>query len=652
MLKYILSFIVFSTFLFANNFKNFSSLQGYMGVINTPTAFILDEAKIEFQYSNQVDAIRVRNNWDDYTAKHYFLTMGLLANFEVITRVTNIYYKNPPGEFEFLDRDVSVSMKYQLPFYHKYLPTVAIGIQDMVGIADRYSAKYFVATKEFDMIRASIGYGFDSKMLDGVFFSSEFMATDWVYLLFENDTKDNHVGLRLNLPKKISSFLDLSLLAKKNLSYNKQKPSFALNLKVDLKKEHKIPTINYSVKKVSKNIIYTPNMLKQKLMQLGFENIDIAEDKTTIYVAYENSIFEHNELDALGVVLGYMMYLDNYYENFEIVIKKSDLKVKRVTGSLKKYKEFINDFSSKSRLEFIDSLQVDTNFSNPKNYLIKDANSNYRKPKIKLALALKTFVATEISEFEYLLSLRPKIYWTLYKGVDFELMADIPFLHSKEFDPDSGAFWNFNEGSRVKDILLHKSDIFGNVINVLSLGMYDDQIGGFESIAYAKGDHVAKLKLGYLKDRFVDRKREIALASYSYYYPRYDVHLQLRTGKYYNQDSGFDIELKRFFDDISINFFYQKTADQYVGVGLEIPITPRKVPNGLIQLKGDSFYHQFRSTIRSPSGENIIKPGGAVDPKLSFEIEERFLNRKRLNISYLKNHLLRLREVYYKYVAL
>ena len=669
MLKYLCLFSLSSALLCADSFFNTSSMQGYTGIINIPTAEVMENGKIELQFSNQVDAYRVRKARDRYDAQNYFINFGILPNLEITGRLANIEYKVPPGNYDFLDRDLSASLKYQIPFYNKYLPKIAIGIQDISGTADRYNAKYIVASKQYAFFRGTVGYGFDSSRLNGLFAGAELKANDWFYLLSEYDTQETHLGLRINTPKDFFDFGEISLMAKTNLDDENDKINIALNLKINLGIKHHSKQIyknDTSITTLTSNTInqdsYTIpvnntsanhiDRLKEKLVNFGFENIDIGDTKTNIYVAYENNILDHNEIDALGVILGYFVQLDLPYQTFEIVIKKSNLKVKRVIGDLNKYKIFLKKLTTKSLLEFKNSLHLNADF---KDMVLKvsNENSSYFKPRVELAAGLKTFVGTEVGVFDYLVSFRPYIYTTLYKGLNLGLLADFPFLRSKEFDEDTGAFRLFDNGNKLESLMLHYSNIYENLINMLSLGIYDDQLGGFNNISYALENHTFKFKLGYLKDKDTDEARNIALATYGYYDYNYDAYVELTAGKYYNEDSGFDLQLKRYFGDTLIRFFYQNTTSEYIGIGFELPLTPRRVANTpYVQIKGkNNFSHQLRSAIRSDDGQNFVKPGGAKNPKTEFELEDRFLNRNRLTESYIKKHLLRLRDAYFTYIS-
>ena len=301
-------------------------------------------------------------------------------------------------------------------------------------------------------------------------------------------------------------------------------------------------------------------------------------------------------------------------------------------------------------IEFEHSLHVNTNFTDTP-LKVSNANSSYFKTRAELGIGLNNYVGIEISLYEYLLSARPYFHWNLYKGLDLGILADFPLIESKEFKM-YGNFHYEDKGNQLENIMLHKSDIFGNFINLLSVGYYDQQYGGFENMIYTLDDHTFKLKLGYLEHKDTKESRNIALATYGYYEQNYDAYIELTAGKYYNQDSGFDLQIKRYFGDTLIRMFYQNADDQYVGLGFKVPLTPRYVANTPYgQIKGQNlFSHQLRTVVRADDGQNFTKPGGLINPITEFDIENRFLNRNRLTESYIKKHILRLRDVYFTYI--
>lgn len=657
--------------IYADGFRHTTNFQGFTGLINTPNAEVLSDGKVEFSFSNQVDAFRIRDEKEKYTAEHYFINFGLLPNLEVSGRLTNIEDKGPSNR-AFLDRDLSASLKYQIPYYHTYLPHIAIGIQDIAGTADRYKSKFIVFSKQYAFLQGSVGYGFGSNHLDGLFGGVEVRATEWLYLLGEYDTQDTRVGLRVNTTGKVFDLFELSASLNKNIDDNKEKMSFSLTLKMDIGNPHetirKYPQQSVApdtllpvaggedvpvLQSLPADVLETKlQKFQDALVEFGFENLDLGMKGDRMYVAYENHVLDHNELDAIGVILGYMVQYDLPFESFELVMKKSNLPVRSIRGSLVLYKAFIKSLSQKSLRDFKYSVQMDTHYGNePLRLYAKNENSSYFRTRVELAPGLKTFIATEVGVFDYILSLHPYIHWNIYKGVDFGILADIPFLKSDNFKK-GGAFASYDEGTRISSAFINKSDTVGNFVNILSLGMYRDYLGGFDNLAYTMDNHTFGLKVGYLQDDSqVVQDREVYLGSYTYYDKTYDAFFTLSAGRYYNQDNGFDLKFKRFFGDTAITLFYQNTNVEYIGIGVELPLTPRRVLDGYLQVKGTgNFSHSVRSSIRDSGGQNFVKPSGAINPQLAYDTESRFLNRNRLSQSYLRAHVLRLRDAYFTYV--
>ncbi|RUM66030.1 MAG: hypothetical protein DSZ06_04050 [Sulfurospirillum sp.] len=673
--SFILSSIL-STALFSSNFYNSMSLQGMSGVINTPTAEVLEYEKMELGYSNEVDLDRFRYERDRYESDQYFVRFGLLPNLEVIGRLADINKKDKSSYtrwHNFFIRDLSASLKYQIPLYHQYMPKIAFGIQDIGGQADHYDAKYIVATKEYGFLRGSVGYGFSSiNLLDGVFGSIELRATDFATLLSEYDSKDKQIGIRLNTPPSISQYVDLAFLAKVNLDDDSQKYSFGLSAKMMLGDDHdKVPlktpiaqTQNCMVLPINTQATLNVNngfdmhSLSKNLIDFGFENVDVGVLGDSIYVAYENNVLDHNELDAFGVVLGFIAKSGAPYQNFTLVMKKSDTKVKQLRGSLSAYKAFIALSNPTNMANFRKSLSLEAVDDSSVQLEYTGLNPSQFKTRIQLFPGLITFVGTELNDLDYLLSARAYASINLYKGFDLDILGDFPLFHSDELDRDNGAFKNYNQGNKLKSLLLHRSDVFGDFINIASAGIYGDFWAAMDSLTYAHENHTFSLKLDYLEERDVpDWKidpdvRTNYLGIYSYYIPQIDANFRLTGGEFYSGDHGFEVRMKKFFGDTGVSFFYQNTDQNYIGINVALPLTPRRVGDYMVQLKGkNDFSYGLRTTVQDDDGRNTLETAYAVRIYNEFDTEKTFLNRNRLSTDYVKRHILRLKDAYLNFVA-
>jgi len=148
-------FIVSSALLVADNFQTSLSSQGFTGLINTPNAQVIKEGNAVFQFNNQFDNhSRGYNYTKPYKSSENYITgIGFLSSTEIVARLVESLGA----------RDLAANLKFQIPYHYKYLPDMAIGIQDIGGEDNHYDNTYIVADKEIGFIRASLGYGKKSR---------------------------------------------------------------------------------------------------------------------------------------------------------------------------------------------------------------------------------------------------------------------------------------------------------------------------------------------------------------------------------------------------------------------------------------------------------------------------------------------------------
>lgn len=672
----------------ASTLSHTLSNQGYTGVINTPNAQVMNEGDFTLHFDNQFNnSLRAYDEDREYSySENYLVGVGLLPNFEVQLRLSEV-----PG----YHRDLSANLKYKIPYTHKYLPNLAVGYQDLGSAANNFGNIYAVLDKEVGIIRASIGYGKSTvdndakKRMDGIFYSAEIKTFDWLYLLAENDSKESFAGVRVELPKSWTQAIKFNTLFTTNID-DTQEYSLSFNLTFPLYEDtkHYIPTelknnskLTFIApkKKIQKektlkketNSFYLLEQLEDKLSSLGLENITIKYKQKKIYVSYENNIFSHNDLDALGVVIGLLTQTD--YKQFIIEQKRSKITTLYLEGNLIKAKEFYNNPNQITKQNFAKTL-VKTQPQLLKGYtlFVKDANNSALKVRVELSPQLKTFVGTEFGVFDYKLWLRTKLITNLYKGIDFSFVGDIHIDDSTIEDERYQWFVKLYERkSHIESIMLHDShNLFGG-INTLSLGSFEENyLGAMNQYINIIGNHTFKLKVGYFNrfqnaDSYVQKylgefdTRELYLAKYSYMFSDYDISTEVNFGKYWNQDTGFDLTLKRFFKDTAFylkysqskasNIFAEQT-NNFVSLGIEMPLTFRHEYNTKVQVKGtNSFDYHLKTSVLRDDGTNNLVPGSNDDPYIAISSEEYFYNRDRLQISYIRKHLFRCVESYIKY---
>ena len=676
------------------NMSHSLSYQGYTGLINTPNAQVMNQGDLSFHYNNQFDnALRGYDKEKSYSYQEdYIFGAGLLPYFEIQGRLS---------ESRGYHRDLSGNMKVMMPYHHKYLPNFALGVQDLGGGANNYGNYYAVLDKEFWSIRGSIGYGYavaeqpNKKRMDGLFGGVEVKTFDWLYLLAEDDSRERFAGIRVELPKKWSHYFKLNTIISSNLS-DAYKTSIAINLTIPLyenTKSYKHHTINqhrqevYDLDTTPQNIqqqkkqkeilpfpkntnsLWSPQKIKEQLKALGIQNIVIAEKDETLYVGYENNVYLFNDIDAMGVVIGLMS--QSAYQKFIIEQKRSKVVVLTLEGNLKKAKEFYKTPSWRTKQAFNNTLSKRAPVAlNGFQLLVSRTNDSFLTPSIEFSPKVITFVGNEFGLFTYKLWLRSKLHINLYKGLDLTAVGDIHVYDSEINNHNYDYFLKLYEnGSHMESIMLNYSANILGAINTVSIGSFEENyVGAMDQFILNRGNHTIRLKAGYFeqfkdgdphKERYLGKwpTRELYLAKYSYFFPFLDTLAEFQAGKYWNQDFGYNINAKRYFSDVAVYATFQESeansrfseqVDRYIGLGIEIPLTLKHTPMYRFgQIKGThAFDYKVRTTVAREDGTNTIVPGGNYDPELAIEVEKYFINRNRLQLSYIKAHAFRLVESY------
>jgi hypothetical protein len=680
-MRIVILVLVVSVEIFAQTFSNAMSMQGFTGLINTPNAQTLKQGDAVLHFDNQFDNHLRGYDYDkDFSYEEdYIFGIGFLPYLEIQGRLT---------EARGYIRDLSANAKFQLPFHHKYLPDLAIGVQDIGGAANNYDNTYVVIDKELWFIRASLGYGKadvssrgKTKRMDGVFGGVEVQALSWLCFIAEDDTQEQHAGVRLELPRDWELPVGLSALLASNLS-DDGSTSFAINLTIPLLKETKSTKLtalqndpvgeDTKIIKASEApippksiVLNTPKNktlfdLQEHLVDFGFENVRIGTYENTLHVRCENGIFDHNDLDALGYVMGSIASNDYGYEKFSVTLLKSNLETITVGGSVLAYREYLNDptalHGSDVKSDLIFSRDYD---DSDVNYIGEKTNSSFFVPRLELSPGLATAVGTEVGVFDYLLSLRANLYTTLYDGLMISAMAEVPLAHSENFNEGNRFYGMYKDrlDSRLVNAMAHQTLHYKSLLNTLSVGMYQtDYVGAMNQTDFTttSGEHGFRARLGVFestKDES-EEQRQVYLGTYRYYYAPYDFFVEATYGKYWHQDTGLSVEFKRYFGDVAVSFIYQDVEDQFAGARVSIPLTTRKLYKAdYFQIKGkNDFSYGLRSTINREDGTNTLNPNGGLTPLNDFEVSSYYLNRDRLNASYVKQHLDRMRDVYLKYI--
>jgi hypothetical protein len=644
----------------AEDFHNALSLQGFTGLLNTPNAAVTDEGKVYLLFSEQIE-----NEFRSRTSREesYIFSVGFFSFAEIGGRLT---------EAPHVTRDLSANFKVRVPFIPKgyYLPDVAFGMQDVGGGAKKLQTKYLVASEEWWRMRLSLGYGSGPDRMKGVFGGAEFKAFDWLYLVGEHDAQETNMGARLVTPQLFGIPVNLQVTAKTSLDHRPGNMEFGFGLQFPLgfDRHNRTPTPE-QVKPMEtaptsgkpaqppaashQSVNHEPvsdvaphgslEKLQVRLVEAGFQNVRVgAREDQLLVVEYENSRFNHNELDGLGVAIGMVVdIIPSGYETLSLVMKKKGIRVLQFSAPLNKFGEFLHDAG---RLD---------GYSYP----------SLLRSSLVLYPALTTFVGTEVGAFDYLLSLKLDYYLNLWKGGVVNARWDIPVSWSENFD-DGRAFRRNRNSSQLERVMLFQAlkAAPGVMVNLGAGMVLHDLYGTLNEATWTPGDgtHRLAVKQAYvtsIDNRSQKAKNEAYLGSYRYYFNPLDLYLTGTGGRFFDNDTGFSAEMKRFFGDTAFTVYYKDSytaAREHVQVGgvqVAFPLTPRRDMKPYpLQLRGtDEWSYAQETRIVTPGGRNFVDTSIGVNPQPPFSLERVFYNRDRLSEPYIRKHLLRLRDAYITY---
>jgi hypothetical protein len=670
----------------AEGLDHFTSLQGYTGLLNIPGAGVTEEGTIDLVYSNQIEP-----QWRQHGQRtppfqdNYFFSLGVFRYLEGGIRLFEA-----PGQ----GRDLSANFKLQVPAIPRHLPQLAIGVQDVAGGAPHLRTTYAVMSQELAPLRLSLGYGRGPDRLDGPFGGIELRLARWLYLLAEHDTHRAAAGLRLRTPPRLlPAGLSMGLALRAPLQ-RLDEVDFAVNLQIPLsprpisvrqgaqaepsaaaalhaEPRQAPPAASPGVppgapvphSEVHHEVSRQLAALRRRLAACGFENIQVGSiGNETFYLEFENSRFNHNELDGLGVALGTVLQdLPVVFNQLVVRLKNSNLPVFELAAPVEPLRAFFfSNSGSAPPASVLARLRASLQASppamvRPAGLVLAPTVGNPQRGHSVLVLhpGLDTTVGTEYGVFDYRLSLKADLFNHLWTGAMLNSRADFPLTWSDNFAP-GGRFHDHNDPVLQRLLFSQTFRLAPALTSQVGAGLYQEQVNGVLSeTIWSPGDgrHRFRLRLGHFDPKGAAARHSSGLASYRLYVPGLDLALEATAGRFYGGDEGVQIELKRYFADTYVSAVFTETDERIVAFRISFPLTPRRdLPPGLLQVRGsERFTYELQSVLAERGGSNPLVFGQGEIPQTAMHLERAFFNGDRLNRLYLLEHLPRLREAYLRF---
>ena len=645
-MKYFYLLILLST-LSSAEINSLPSFQGFTGVVNTPNAQVLNEGEIGLEYTNQVENTKPKypkNYRKKLTENNYMLNMGILPGLEGTLRYSD------GGT---LGSDRIVNLKYKIPLINQKYGNYAFGLQDIGGGATHMRSAYIVASDTMGPVRGSLGYAYASDQggIDGIFGSLEMQAMPWLQFGAEYDTHEFNGVVKAGFSTQLG----------------KQDIKIGAMLKSALKHMDTIYTgiyISFPFNTKFKDIIKDNDTLPQNINQLrqyGFSNITYKKSNNTLWFSYENTLYDRNDLDALAIVLA-VLSRSEIADKMIVTIRKSNIDRYSIMVDSTQYRNFLDTGVYTHDL---------LTFSPTPIAITERLDSSDRfKPIIKFQPAFILVDGSEYGNMDYTLAFQTELSMRLAQGTIFVGRLNIPISMSNNF-AKNGIFDYRNRNKTdlgMDQILL--SQFYQTYVssmswmNLLQIGLFDKDLTGisYESaIQNTDGKHLLMLKLAYLKDNIytqIDRysntdKRFLKLISYRYYWNTINSDIKVTAGEFLYGDRGIDLSLKRYFNDVTLQIDLSHTSHPLRGnntvgkLSISVPLSPKKRFNTqLLDVAIGDLNYERRKTVVSSGKTSFAQPLHLKEIQNSYTIENYYLNKGRLQPSYIKKNHYRLRGAY------
>jgi hypothetical protein len=682
------------------------SLQGFSGILNTPTGHVQEKGTFDALYSNQKD--RFSNMAMPLWQDNYVFSVGMFSFAEIGGRLTNNMSLNQGGI-----RDLSGNVKFSsAPFTTRYRfsPALAVGVQDFGGGSSNFRTSYVAASADpVGWLRLSTGYGHGPDRMKGAFGGMELRAHDWVTLLGEYDTTNTNVGARLTTPAlryfparftatfsspmQRSQELAISVGMIIPLEFSKAKhdaaaPKTLWGALTAKKVRQRAPepvspppvvqsrpadsagtpmavvtppaAVTSAAEPCCQNNVVEPaplEALRKRLIKAGFVNVRVGMQGKTLVVEYENIRYHHNELDAVGVVAGITVQTAaTSAEQLRLVVKREGLALLQIEAPLLPLCDWLegNDLTQAPVFTVTNKL-VDTKGVG---FVVGDDNPGRLKPSVMVYPSLTTLVGTEYGVFDYQLSIRPELQVPLWRGATGVARWDIPVAWSHNLDKGQ-VYAAYHTQAQMDRLMLFQTLPLapGLVANLGGGEILDTTFGTLNELNWTLGGGMHRFGAiqSWGRDTGSNSTRNVELGSYRFFLARQDLAFEATGGRFWGQDTGVLLNMKRFFGDVSVSLYYKHSVTptdskvwQQGGIQFEIPLTPRRdMAARPVQIRGSEDWVYGQETVIATSATqnaNSIEPGLATVPDATQSLTQSFYDRERFNKDYILSHTERIKE--------
>jgi hypothetical protein len=395
--------------------------------------------------------------------------------------------------------------------------------------------------------------------------------------------------------------------------------------------------------------------LKQTLIAQGLERVRVGRAKDGAWVAsYQNRRFGHNEVDALGLVLGLAVEAAPAELGSLVVLAlKQGQPVLTLRTEPAAWRNFLST-GLPGLARGITNVQRGLGIPLEEVDWVAEEPSRGTWLQLQLTPELAYTVGTEVGMADYSMAARAMATVPLWTGAQFVVAAQQPLSNSRQAAP-TGIFASMRQTEGLHTLALHQTWWLGQrAVLGAAVGRFEYGAWGAEGEALVFmpwRDDILRLR-GRAVDKTAELPRGAELAGAASYRwtPTPSLAAEVGVQRYNDGSSGPTAVVSRWWGDVGAHLFYRQGGwRKYVGVEFSVPLTPRSAKSwGPVHVQGSpSWKRGLRTMVDNPA--NYVEPRQVRDLQLTWELETQALNAGRLGPEYVLAQMPRMREAFVSY---
>jgi len=603
-----------------------SSLSGLTGLIRVPTAEVLPDGALRLGY----------NAFDDVESTGlggtvvYNVGLGFLPGVEGVLGMGNAT----------LGQDLTVHGKWQVHARDGRWPAIALGVVDLKRTGgDPYDepTAFAVATQRYDrdLLALTLGAAGGSGH-SGVLAGASYRVLPGVEVQAEYDTARVNAGVAVRAVKGLwLRAADTDIGSVFSASYQ-----FSL-----APEEHPAPVA--TTEEIGPSALSpadTVAVAQQALVELGMEYVRVTLAHTTsgdlLHAYYENRRYTLDQADGMRAVLIALARLaPASVDTLELTLLERDVPVVTLQTPADAYrrymagKEDIDAFRAQLRVELLPARSA------PATVLATTptANSAAGHTDLLIGPGVLNTLGTDFGSFDYGLTIRPEVAVPIRKG----LLADSRWTY-----PVAGELVK-DEPRALKQDRLLVGYLLRPTEKVIAQGVAGRFTPEYDGAAVEAAMPVGEKGLLHgvaasLKDTGDDAHRTYLLGEYWRVFPELRAQARLFGGKFVEGDSGWGVDMLRFFGNLQIGIGFRDTdRSNILEAHADIPLSPSRQPQRPATLRlrtPDYLNYRLRSVLTSQnqsSNDLDLAATTANELPLGFDLVNTVLDYNRLLPEYL-----------------